>query len=94
MTDQAIQGETVCAAPQAMSPRTTFRRLRICGLSAEEAGNLTARLEGLRPVRDGWAVLEIERLVFLRWLVDRGRFADDERPVDLDGWLSDVPATA
>lgn len=94
MTDQAIQGETVCAAPQGMSPRATFRRLRVCGLSAQEAGNLTARLEGLRPVRDGWTVLEIERLVFLRWLVDRGRFADDERPLELDGWLSDVPATA
>ena len=94
MTDQAIQGETVPEVPAAMSPRATFRRLRVCGLSAEEAGNLTARLEGLRPVRDGWAVLEIERLVFLRWLVERGQFADDERPAGLETWFADAPATA
>lgn len=99
MTDQAIQGEPVPVvraatdAGAAVSPRATFRRLRICGLSAEEAGNLTARLEGLRPVRDGWAVMEIERLVFLRWLVERGRFADDERPADIEARLTRAPAT-
>jgi hypothetical protein len=94
MTEQAIQGKTVHEAPGALSPRATFRRLRVCGLTDTEAGNLTARLEGLRPVRDGWAVVEIERLVFLRWLVERGEFAEDERPADVYGWLIDAPATA
>jgi hypothetical protein len=94
MADQKVDGATDRDAGHTMSPRATFRRLRICGLSAAEAGNLTARLEGLPPVHDGWRVLEIERLVFLRWLVDRGRFADDERPADHDGWLTDNPATA
>jgi hypothetical protein len=100
MTDQAIRGETVGETPVAielllaMSPRATFRRLRLCGLSAEEAGNLTARLEGLRPVNDGWTVREIERLVDLRWLVERGQFAEDERAADLQGWPTDAPASA
>jgi hypothetical protein len=80
MTDQAVEREPAHVASEAMSPRSTFRHLSFCGLSAAEAGNLTARLEGLRPIRDGWAVKEIERLVFLRWLIERGRFAGDNQP--------------
>jgi hypothetical protein len=55
------------------APEITFRRLRIAGLTAAQAGNLTARLSGLSPVRTGWSVSEIERLLFLRSLVDTGR---------------------
>jgi hypothetical protein len=55
------------------APGITFRRLRIAGLTAAQAGNLTARLSGLSPVRSGWSVNEIERLLFLRSLVDSGR---------------------
>jgi hypothetical protein len=55
------------------APEVTFRRLRIAGLTAAQAGNLTARLSGLSPVRTGWSVNEIERLLFLRSLVDSGR---------------------
>jgi hypothetical protein len=55
------------------APGVTFRRLRIAGLTAAQAGNLTARLSGLSPVRTGWNVVEIERLLFLRSLVDTGR---------------------
>lgn len=55
------------------APEITFRRLRIAGLTAAQAGNLTARLSGLSPVRTGWSVTEIERLLFLRSLVDSGR---------------------
>jgi hypothetical protein len=55
------------------APEITFRRLRIAGLTAAQAGNLTARLSGLSPVRTGWSVAEIERLLFLRSLVDTGR---------------------
>lgn len=94
MSDQTIQREAASEATMAMSPGATFRRLRVCGLSAEEAGNLTARLEGLRPIHAGWSVAEIERLVFLRWLVRRGRFADDERMAEHDGWFATAPATA
>ncbi len=55
------------------APGVTFRRLRIAGLTPAQAGNLTARLSGLSPVRSGWSVIEIERLLFLRVLVDSGR---------------------
>jgi hypothetical protein len=43
------------------------------GLSAVEAGNLTAHLNGLRVAEQGWALPEIERLLFIRALVDLGR---------------------
>jgi hypothetical protein len=43
------------------------------GLGPAEAGNLTAYLSGLRPVEHGWTLGEIDRLVFLRYLVERGR---------------------
>jgi hypothetical protein len=42
-------------------------------LAPTEAGNLTAYLRGLRPVDQGWTVSEIDRLLFLRYLVDRDR---------------------
>lgn len=93
MTDQLVQGATDPESSQVMTPRATFRRLRFCGLTPEQAGNLTARLEGIKPIRDGWGVTEIERLVFLRWLVERGRFTDDNEPAAADGWLADA-ATA
>jgi hypothetical protein len=53
--------------------RPTFRRLRLAGLTPDEAGNLTAHLAGLRVAGAPWTVREIERLVFLRTLVERGR---------------------
>ncbi|HEY7736717.1 MAG TPA: hypothetical protein VH813_08000 [Candidatus Limnocylindrales bacterium] len=51
-----------------------FRGLLARGLSAEEAGNLTARLMGLEigPYR-AWTVQELEHLVFLRTLTLNGR---------------------
>jgi hypothetical protein len=51
----------------------TFRRLRMGGLTATEAGNLTARVKGLHAVPGGWQVEEIERLLFVRELVRQGR---------------------
>ena len=51
----------------------TFRRLRMGGLTTSEAGNLTARVKGLRAVPGGWTVEEIERLLFVRELVRQGR---------------------
>jgi hypothetical protein len=53
--------------------RRTFQRLRMVGLSPAEAGNLTAHLSGLRVARQPWTISEIERLMFLRSLVDTGR---------------------
>jgi hypothetical protein len=53
-------------------PAVTHRLLGSMGFRSDEAGNLTAYLHGLPPVGDGWAVGEIERLLFLRHLVERG----------------------
>jgi hypothetical protein len=74
-TPAALTGPTLAQEPElpAAAPGVTFRRLRIAGLTAAQAGNLTARLSGLAPVRTGWSVNEIERLLFLRSLVDSGR---------------------
>jgi hypothetical protein len=55
--------------------RRTYRRLRMVGLSDAEAGNLTARLNGLAIVEKGWTVQEIERLLFIRALVDLNRLS-------------------
>lgn len=58
-----------------------FLGLRRCGLSIEQAGNLTAHLEGLRGVPGGWSVDEVERLCFVRWLVETGLLGvDDTEP--------------
>ena len=43
------------------------------GLTATEAGNLTAHLSGLQVTERSWTIHEIERLQFLRTLVDLGR---------------------
>ena len=61
------------AGGPAPSVRPTFRRLQLAGLTPDEAGNLTAHLTGLRVTGAPWTVREIERLVFLRTLVERGR---------------------
>jgi hypothetical protein len=53
--------------------RMTYRRLRIAGLGAGEAASLTAHLVGLPMVPRGWQVEEVERLLFVRELVRRGR---------------------
>lgn len=53
--------------------RTTYRRLRIAGLSAREAATLAGHLAGLHAVPGGWAVEEVERLLFVREMVRGGR---------------------
>ena len=55
------------------SARTTYQHLRMAGLTDAEAGNLTAHLSGLHVAEQGWTLLEIERLLFVRSLVERGR---------------------
>lgn len=53
-------------------PAVTYRLLGSRGFRSDEAGNLTAYLHGLPPVKGGWTVGDIERLLFLRHLVERG----------------------
>ena len=64
--DSGREGRTV---------RSTYHRLRMVGLTAVEAGNLTAHLNGLHVAEHGWTLLEIERLLFVRALAERGRIA-------------------
>ena len=63
----------VTDAPTPATVRMTYRRLRIAGLSAREAGSLTGHLSGLRMVPGGWVIEEVERLLFVRELVRTGR---------------------
>jgi hypothetical protein len=44
--------------------------LRLRGFSEVEASNLTAYVAGLRPAGHGWTLRELDRLLFIRWLVD------------------------
>ena len=61
--------------------RGDFLGLRRCGLTVEQAGNLTAHLRGLRAVPGGWTLDEIARLEFTRWLITSGTLgADDQAP--------------
>jgi hypothetical protein len=45
------------------------------GWTEREAGNLVGLLHGLRPIRNGWTVREIEHLRFLHAMVKSGRIA-------------------
>lgn len=53
--------------------RTTYRRLRMAGLDATQAGNLTAHLAGIRATPKGWTLHEVESLLFVRSLVASGK---------------------
>jgi hypothetical protein len=50
-----------------------LRLLRMGGLSSTEASNLVAYLSGIQPLEGGWSLDEIERLLFVGYLVDEGR---------------------
>jgi hypothetical protein len=64
---------TLPAAGPAESVRSAFRGLRALGLSEGEAANLSAHLAGLALTTRGWSLAEVERLLFIRSLVDQGR---------------------
>ena len=51
------------------SVATTTRCLQLCGLSMDQASNLTAHLSGIPAVKSGWTVRQIEHLLFLRSIV-------------------------
>ena len=76
---QMIDGSAVPAplpvpgVARAESVRSAYRGLRAIGLSESEAGNLSAHLAGLAQARQGWLLKEIERLLFIRSLVETGR---------------------
>lgn len=69
------------ARPKA--PSAIYRELRMKGFGPDEAGNLTAYVNGIRPVDSGWTPHEIERLLFLHHVVERGR-SDARRSVTDD----------
>jgi hypothetical protein len=56
-----------------VSAAGVYQRLRIAGLTDAQAGDLTARASGLRITRHPWRIEEIQRLLFLRSLVDDHR---------------------
>jgi hypothetical protein len=60
------------AAP---GPRTLVWHLEAGGWTQREASNLVALVHGLRPVRAGWSIREIEHLRFLQAMVKSGRIA-------------------
>jgi hypothetical protein len=65
--------------------RGDFLGLRRCGLTVEQAGNLTAHLRGIHAVPGGWTLDEVARLQFTRWLVaSRTLGADDQAPDPAD----------
>ncbi len=57
----------------AIPASTLYRRLRMCGLTEPQAGNLTARAAGLAAGGRPWRLVEVQRLEFLRVLVEQGR---------------------
>ncbi len=59
--------------PLEIPPSALYRRLRICGLTETQAGNRTARAAGLTAARGPWRLVEVQRLQFLRALVEQGR---------------------
>jgi hypothetical protein len=67
--DRQTRGQAALAA------RATYRLLGMKGFAPTEAGNLTAYLAGLAPVESGWTPREIERILFLRHLVQKGPLA-------------------
>ena len=55
--------------------RTLVWHLEAGGWTQREASNLVALVHGLRPVRAGWTIREIEHLRFLQSMVKSGRIA-------------------
>ena len=81
MIDRAFHG-TQASDSAGVPARGVFLGLRRCGLSAQQAGNLAAHLQGIQPVPGGWTVDEIERLRFAHWLVASGRIGTDDLQAD------------
>src|SRR6478672_7050936 len=81
MIDRARTMKRGTAGRDVRETQSVYLGLRRRGLSIVEAGNLTARLEGIHAVPGGWTLRDVERLQFLGWLITSGRFgADDMGP--------------
>ena len=78
MIDRARTMKRGTAGRDVGKTHSVYLGLRRCGLSPAEAGNLTARLEGIHAVPGGWSLRDVERLQFLRWLITSGRFGADD----------------
>ena len=78
MIDRARTMKRGTAGRDVGKTHSVYLGLRGCGLSTAEAGNLTARLEGIHAVPGGWSLRDVERLQFLRWLITSGRFGADD----------------
>lgn len=61
--------------PQPIVTRVTYRQLMMRGLDAPAAANLTAYMAGLAIGAQPWSLPEINRMLFLRDLAQRGRWA-------------------
>ena len=81
MIDQELDGRTT-GLSTGRARRKVFLGLRRCGLSIEQAGNLTAHLEGIRAVPSGWTLEEVARLQFARWMVMAGELGADDSSAD------------
>ena len=81
MIDQELDGRTTSLST-GRARRKVFLGLRRCGLSIEQAGNLTAHLEGIRAVPGGWTLEEVARLQFTRWMVIAGQLGADDTTAD------------
>ena len=81
MIDQELDGRTTSLST-GRTRRKVFLGLRRCGLSIEQAGNLTAHLEGIRAVPGGWTLEEVARLQFARWMVMAGELGVDDTSTD------------
>ena len=78
MIDRARTTKRGTAARDVPETHNVYLGLRRSGLSTAEAGNLTARLEGIHAVPGGWTLRDVERLLFLRWLITSGRLGADD----------------
>ena len=62
------------AAIDRLLQRRQFERLCRAGLTPVEASRLAARLAGLPALgRGSWSYREVQQLVFVSWLVAKGR---------------------
>jgi len=74
--------------------RADFLGLRRCGLTVEQAGNLTAYLNGIHAVPGGWTLAEVARLRFARWLVVSGAFGADDLAAESAVGIASDPVAA
>ncbi len=64
-----------------LATRATYRTLMMRGLAPEEAANLTAFMVGIHVGEQHWKLSEVNRLLFLRDLNQKGLFdGESDRP--------------